>query len=61
LVSNLAADLRPRPTLKIDVGKLLTVGVAHDETVGRDFGRPRRREASSHRISFVIVMTRAIA
>jgi hypothetical protein len=34
----------------IDLAQRLTVGVTHDETVGRHFDRPRRREAAdSHK------------
>jgi hypothetical protein len=35
-----------RLTLIINVAQRLTIGVAHDEAVGRDFGSPRRREAA---------------
>jgi hypothetical protein len=38
-----------RLTLIIDVAQCLTVGVAHDETVRRYFGGPRRREAAGGR------------
>jgi len=38
---------RPRLVLVIDVGDLLSVGIAHDVVVGLQFGRPRRRETAT--------------
>ena len=37
---------RSRLVLEIDVRKLLSVSVTHDETVGRYFSRPGRGEAA---------------
>jgi hypothetical protein len=41
-----AAERRPGSRSEIDVAQRLTVCVAHDETVRRYFGSPRRREAA---------------
>ena len=45
-LSSLAADLRPWLTRIMDIRKLLTVSVTHDETVWRWLGGPGRREAA---------------
>src|SRR5262249_17761205 len=36
----------PRLTLIINVGELWSVSITHNETVGRYFSRPRRRQAT---------------
>jgi hypothetical protein len=41
-----------RLILEIDATQCLTVGVTHNETVRRDFGSPRRREAAGGRDFF---------
>ena len=48
----------PRLTLIIDVAQRLTIGVTHDETVWRDFGSPRRREAAGGHIIVVAARIR---
>jgi hypothetical protein len=42
----MAAERRPGSRSEIDVAQRLTVCVAHDETVGREFSGPRRGKAS---------------
>ena len=58
LAMRLASSLLRAATgfaLIINVSQRLTVGVTHDETVGRDFGRPWRREAAGgHYLTMVL-------
>jgi hypothetical protein len=46
LLSSLAADLRPRLILEIDIGELLPGTVAYDKTGVQFLDGPRRREAA---------------
>ena len=48
LLSNLAADLRPRLLLEIDIGERLSVVVAHDEAGGQFLDSPGQEAVSGH-------------
>ena len=50
LLSSLAADLRPRLILEIDIGELLPGTVAYDKTGVQFLDGPRRREAAGRHL-----------